>query len=446
VVRRYHGCRLNTVSYCNRSEAREHVLRFCFVSSFYPPYSFGGDAIYVRNLAEALVRRGHEVDVIHCLDSYRLLAPRQPDEQLSTSRDITLHSLQSRLGYLSPLMAQQTGTSWPKTTPILRILLSKKFDVIHYHNISLLGPEVLRLEPDYHDFIKLYTMHEHWLVCPMHVLWKNNERPCDAPACFRCTLKFRRPPQWWRYTPLLERCLASVDTLISPSTFAQRIHEERGFNLPISRLPNFAPEAAEFSQRDATPHPRPYFLYVGRLEKIKGIETLFPAFDRWRHIDLLIAGDGTYGVELRRRAEHMTNVLFLGALPQAKLGTLYRHAIALLVPSLGYEVCPLVILEAYQRRAPVIARAIGGVRDIVDESRGGLLFEDLEGMLFVMERLMKNPVLRRHLGDHAYRAFRQKWSEEAHLDSYFGLLAETSVRKLGTMPWKVPYRSCLNFP
>ena len=49
-------------------------LRFCFLSSFYPPYSFGGDAVYLQRLVEALARRGHEIDVIHCVESYRILA------------------------------------------------------------------------------------------------------------------------------------------------------------------------------------------------------------------------------------------------------------------------------------------------------------------------------------------------------------------------------------
>ena len=145
-------------------------LRFCFLTIFYPPYSFGGDAIFISRLTNALARRGHEVDVIHCVDSYKVLAKSEPKESFVNHPNVTVHSLRSRLGFLSPLVAQQTGWTWPKTDAILEVFYSKKFDVIHYHNISLLGPKVLQLEPDYHDFIKLYTTHEHWLVCPMHVL------------------------------------------------------------------------------------------------------------------------------------------------------------------------------------------------------------------------------------------------------------------------------------
>ena len=60
-----------------RCSGMARPLRFCFLSIFYPPYSFGGDAIFVSRLANALAHRGHEVDVIHCVDSYKMLAPKR---------------------------------------------------------------------------------------------------------------------------------------------------------------------------------------------------------------------------------------------------------------------------------------------------------------------------------------------------------------------------------
>jgi len=47
-------------------------MRFCMVTTYYPPYHFGGDAIYVRALSRALVSLGHQVEVMHCVDAYRL--------------------------------------------------------------------------------------------------------------------------------------------------------------------------------------------------------------------------------------------------------------------------------------------------------------------------------------------------------------------------------------
>jgi glycosyltransferase involved in cell wall biosynthesis len=421
-------------------------LRFCHLSIFYPPYGFGGDAMYLYRLANALARRGHEVDVIHCADSYHALRSEKPAQQFPNHPNVTVHTLKSRWRLLSPLLSQQTGGTWLKTNPIREVLMSKKFDVIHYHNISLFGPRVLRLEPDYREFVKVYTTHEHWLVCPMHVLWKNNQRLCEKPDCFRCTLKFRRPPQWWRYTRLLDNCLASVDEFLSPSRFTRWMHEERGFARPIEHLPYFVPPAdAEASLAEPQPRPRPFFLFVGRLEKIKGLQTLFPVFRDYPHADLLVAGTGNYEAELRRQAAGLRNVVFLGSLQQKELEGLYRHAIAVLVPSLCYEVFGIILLEAFRQRTPAIVRALGGLEEVAEESQGGFAYRTQEELQAAMERLRTDPELRRAMGERGHEKYVECWSEEAHLGIYFRLLGQTAMRKFGCVPWGQTERPNLAF-
>src|SRR5579862_9326223 len=416
-------------------------LRFCHLSIFYPPHSFGGDAMYLYRLAQALAQRGHEVDVIHCLDSYRALEKQEPADDVSNHPNITVHRLKSRAGFLSPLIAQQTGQTWPKTTRILEVLLGKKFDVIHYHNISLFGPKVLELKPDYTDFIKLYTTHEHWLICPMHVLWKNNERLCEKPDCLRCTLAFRRPPQWWRFTGLLDRCAASVDAFLSPSEFTLRMHQERGFRHPMQRVPHFVPQRALApATAGPAPHPRPFFLFVGRLEKIKGLHTLIPLFRSYAHADLLVAGSGSEEAELRREAADCSNIVFLGALGQERLQELYRCAIAVLVPSVCYEVFGMVLLEAFMQRTPVIARALGGLEEVVNESQGGFVYRKDDELLAAMERLRTDPLVRREMGERGFRTCEARWSEDAHIETYFRVLSETARKKFGFVPWEADQR------
>ncbi len=412
-------------------------LRFCHISIFYPPYSFGGDAMYLYRLCNALGRRGHEVDVIHDVDSYHVLEKRTPTASFPNHPNIRVHSLRSGYGVLGPLIAQQTGSSWLRSKPIRDVLNSKRFDVIHFHNMSLFGPRALQLEPSYREYIKLYTTHEHWLVCPMHVLWKNNERVCDKPDCLRCTLKFRRPPQLWRYTSLLDRCAKSVDMFISPSKFTARMHQERGFKREIVDVPYFVPAAEQNTPiAPESPHERPYFLFVGRLEKIKGVQNLLPIFREYRHADLLIAGTGTWEAELRRQAEGMNNVIFLGLLPQDRLRALYRHAIALLVPSICYEVFGIICLEAFMQRTPVIVTDLGGLQEVITESGGGFSYRTPAEMLDAMERLRTDPMLRRELGEKGYRKYVERWSEDAHIALYFQVLEQTARRKLGYVPWQ----------
>jgi glycosyltransferase involved in cell wall biosynthesis len=412
-------------------------LKFCHISTFYPPFSFGGDAIFLRRLANALAQRGHEVDVIHCADSFHALHPEAPTKEFPNDPRVTVHALRSRWGLLSPLIAQQTGQTWPKTQEIRKLLMSKNFDVIHYHNISLLGPAVLRLEPDYRGALKVYTMHEHWLVCPMHILWKNNDRLCEKPQCFSCTLKFRRPPQWWRYTKLLNNCANSVDMFFSPSRFTRDMHHERGFVRQIEHLPHFVPSSDDSPHDfDLPPHSRPYFLFVGRLEKIKGLQTVIPLFRDYRHADLLVAGTGEFEAELRRQADAFGNVVFLGSRQQRELRRYYRHAIAVVVPSLCYEVFGNIIVEAYRERTPVIVHGLGGLRELVEESQGGFAYRTSEELLDAIERLRTDHGLRCTMGEHGYRTYLERWSEDVHLDAYLQLLARAADRKFGCVPWE----------
>jgi glycosyltransferase involved in cell wall biosynthesis len=403
--------------------------------------------MYLYRLLNALARRGHEVDIIHDVDAYHVLEPKEPKQQFPNHTNITVHALRSGKGMLSPLLTQQTGGAWFKKRRIQEVMLGKKFDVIHYHNTSLLGPKALEIAPDYPDFIKLYTTHEHWLVCPMHVLWKNNERVCDKPECFSCTLAHRRPPQWWRYTNLLKRCAKSVDAFISPSRFTRRMHHERGFRREIEHVPYFVPlaELANSGPAAAT-HPRPYFLFVGRLEKIKGVQNLFPVFKSYPHADLLIAGTGNYEAELREMARGMNNVHFLGAQAQERLRSLYRHAIALLVPSICYEVFGIIILEAYMQKTPVIAHDLGGLKEVVEESNGGFAYRTTEEMVAAMERLRTDSALRAEMGERGYRKYMERWTEEAHLEMYFDVLNQTAQKKFGKIPWGETGRTTLRYP
>jgi glycosyltransferase involved in cell wall biosynthesis len=186
---------------------------------------------------------------------------------------------------------------------------------------------------------------------------------------------------------------------------------------------------------------RPYFLFVGRLEKIKGVETLLPTFDRYPQADLLIAGTGTMENELRTQARNMNNVRFLGLLPSEQLQGLYRHALAVLLPSAGYEVFPLVALEAFQHRTPVIAHSLGGLTEVLEQSNAGFLYHHAAELLSALDRMQSDPGLRREMGDRGYRAYQEKWTETVHLDSYFQILEETAVRKFGAVPWEPAARA-----
>ena len=150
---------------------------------------------------------------------------------------------------------------------------------IHFHNVSLVGgPGVLA----YGDGIKLYTTHEHWLVCPMHTLWRLDRETCERPTCLRCTLAYRRPPQLWRYGSLLERSAREVDLFLSPEPVHDRDASAARLRpadaAPAVLHPGSTPRRRLPLRRGTTAAGRPYFLVVARLEKLKGVQTLIELF------------------------------------------------------------------------------------------------------------------------------------------------------------------------
>ncbi len=407
----------------------DRPLRFCMITTFYPPYNFGGDGIFVHQLSNELAQRGHQVEVIHCIDAYRLLTREEPAGTYDDHAKVTVHGLQSPFGFLSPLATQQTGFPFFKATRI-RQILAKGFDVIHYHNISLVGgPKIL----EYGQGIKLYTMHEYWLICPTHVLFRFNRAPCVQPYCFACQLTDKRPPQWWRYSGLLKAAVKHVDAFLSPSRFSQDLHRQRGFDARVAHLPSFMPSTqaappTSAPAMDGTTR-EPYFLFVGRMEKVKGLQTLIPVFARYGKARLLIAGTGSYESRLRELAQGSPNIHFLGYQSGEQLQTLYRKAVAVIVPSLCFEVFPLVILEAFSEGTPVIARNLGGMPEVISASGGGCAYDTEEELVAAIERLLANPSARRELGQQGYQASQQHWTVEAHLARYFALISEIATAR-----------------
>lgn len=419
------------------------------VTTYYPPYHFGGDATYARSLARALVRRGHEVEVIHCVDAYALKVGYRdtkatvPVAQVPEDNKIVVHRLASKAGLLSPLVTQQTGHPGLKY-PQLQALLKRDFDVIHFHNISLIGgPAVLRMGQ---APVKLYTLHEYWLLCATHVFWKNNRRPCDSRDCIRCSIKSGIPPQWWRYTNLRHECTKHVDALLAPSEYAANRHRMAGFTAPIRVLPLFSTlhpgpptrktaisnslaanaqtvdsqtaKSQTAKSQTAKSKGRAHFLFAGRVTAAKGIESLLSTFAKLPQYDLDVAGDGALLPELSAAYADCPNIRFLGNIPQPQLVPLYQNTAALIFPSLMMETFGLTTVEAFACGTPVIARDAGGNRELIEKTQAGLIYQSETELRQALQLVANNPHRRRRLGELAYKGYRTHYTEAVHLNRY----------------------------
>jgi glycosyltransferase involved in cell wall biosynthesis len=419
-------------------------MKIHMITTFFGEHSFGGDAAYVERLGEALCRRGHEVHVTYCVDAFEAVRGDHPLRTYSEPPELHVHRLKSRFGILSPLATQATGRPWLKTRALREALDDSETDVFHFHNVSLVGgPGVLSLGAN-RRAVRIMTAHEHWLICPMHLLWKYDSHACEAPNCVSCCLKGRRPPQVWRATRAIKRGLSQLDALVFPSRHALEEHRRRGISecVRLVHLPYFLPDGWSGGIEN-TPRERwhrPYLAAAGRLVKMKGFQRLIPMMRYLPEVDLRIAGTGPYAPTLRAMADGLPNVRFEGLLGGRALARLFRSARAVVVPSLFPETFGYVVLEAFAMGTPVVVHEGGGALiETGARSGGGLGYRSDVELLTALRRVVHDQELRNELASRGYAMRTGEWSETAHIDRYFELIAEARAGR-GGMPFTGPHR------
>ncbi|MEM7555691.1 MAG: glycosyltransferase [Cyanobacteria bacterium P01_A01_bin.84] len=148
------------------------------------------------------------------------------------------------------------------------------------------------------------------------------------------------------------------------------------------------------------PDPKPgtgkggYALFVGRLSREKGLDTLISA---WKHLQtnvpLKIIGEGPLADNLAEEVKNMPHVEHLGRKPMSEVYNLMGEAMFLIFPSNWYETFGRVAVEAFAKGTPVIASNIGAIAELVDHNRTGLKFTpgDSTDLASKVEWFLANP-------------------------------------------------------
>jgi glycosyltransferase involved in cell wall biosynthesis len=147
-------------------------------------------------------------------------------------------------------------------------------------------------------------------------------------------------------------------------------------------------------------------LYAGRLSEEKGVLELVAAAG---DLNLVVAGDGP----LRRRVPQAR-----GFLPNDELQHLYARAAVVACPS-RREGFGVACLEAMAHGRPVVASAVGGLKDLVVDGETGLLVppRDPQALRAALERLLADRDLRRRLGAAGRERARERFSWDAVTDA-----------------------------
>jgi len=371
--------------------------------------------MHVRYLAKELVKRRHEVHILHSLDAYRIRRKRSRDR--SQLDGVHIHAVQTYFN-LSSYAAYVLGNSSSVIKKFGRLVEEIKPDVVHHHNISLLGYGILR---KWGDYLNLYTSHDYWLICQQNNLLKNGSEICERRSCFLCALRCGRPPQFWRHRKEFKEAVRDIDILITPSNYTKN-SISRDLDLRTATIPNFVPEPADNGESSGFSN---FFLYAGVLEKHKGVLNLINIYKEISgKVDakLVIAGDGVLKHEIEefvKRSELEGKVILLGWVNRDSLCRLLRDATALIVPSICPENCPLTALEALSVGTPVITSSIGGLTEIIERIDEGLLYESQDELKCVLMNFNR----KRYASPRAIKDIYQKYySPTAYLEKYLQLV------------------------
>ena len=163
----------------------------------------------------------------------------------------------------------------------------------------------------------------------------------------------------------------------------------------INIIPNIAPSALN----DSSANTGDRVSFVGRISPEKGITDFLAAAARLPNIPFSVAGDHSHMTELVEKSP--SNVRWMGFLKNDDLNKFYYQSRLLVFPGKCFEGFPNVITHAMAFGKPVIASCLGGVPEIVEHQKTGLLFKpgDVSELTAAIQRLYTDPILYNHLGE-----------------------------------------------
>jgi len=175
-----------------------------------------------------------------------------------------------------------------------------------------------------------------------------------------------------------------------------------------------------------------YALFVGRLEHVKGVESLLSAWERLGHrIPLKITGIGPMEPKVQSCAETNPGIEYLGQCANAEVLELLRNAAFAIVPSVWYEGFSRVIVEAYSVGTPVVASDLGSMAEVVDDARNGLLFKpgDADDLTSKVGWLVDHPEELHKMREQAHLTYQTKYSSQENFDQLMEIY-ETAITRV----------------
>jgi D-inositol-3-phosphate glycosyltransferase len=372
--------------------------------------------VYVRELGRALAARGVGVDIFTRRQTREVadVVEYAPGARV-VHLDAGPHRHVDKYDVLDYLSEFACGVQrW-------RALTGASYDLIHSH-YWLSGRLAL-----------LFA--EHWgvpMVSMFHTLARLKNRVAESAAEREQEVRFE----------IERRTMAGSDRVIAATDIDRtQIVRHYGQPAPISVIPGGV-DLDQFHPRPrlearaalSLPPDQKVMLFVGRIQRLKGLEILLRAFAQLSDLDarvVIVGGQPSTTHETREitRLEHLAQrigigqrVDFGGAVSHERLPLYYAAADVTVMPS-SYESFGLVAVESLACGTPVVATRVGGLVSIVRDGETGLLVPWRDPALFAerLRALLTDAVLQARLGAAARNSvLRYGWARiaDAHLALY----------------------------
>lgn len=308
---------------------------------------------------------------------------------------------------------------------VKRLIRDEHIDIVHVHNtLTLISPSVYYAARAMNVPL-VQTVHNFRLICPGATFYRDGHICEDCVTkglgcavkhrCYRgsmlqtlaCVISTKIHRLTGIYSKINYICLTEFnkEKLLQLNSEGKRqiINPTKVFIKP-----NFTFDISS----ESIGEEGEYYLFIGRVEKIKGLDILLEAFSGLPNEKLVIAGTGSMIEEYRKFATN--NVKFTGLLNRDKLIQNLLKAKAVIVPSQWYETFGMIIIEAYAAHKPVIVGNIGNIALLVDEAKTGIHF-DYDSVKSLQNAIYKfGKMDLREMETNAYRKYKMEFTDETN--------------------------------
>ena len=285
-------------------------------------------------------------------------------------------------------LAVKTVWNHARYKELRKIFIKKRPNVVHVHNtLPLISPAIYYAAKASKTPICL-TLHNYRLLCP-NALFFRNDVVCEDcmsrfiawPGVRHSCYRGSRPATMVVFlVNFLHRIVGTwkhiVDAYIALSEFSKQKFIKAGF--PKNKIvvkPNFVVSGSYVYDTELA-KKRDGALFVGRLSREKGVETLLKAYKIvGKSMSLKIVGDGPLAPVVQKTVSDKYGISWLGQRPIQEVYELMAKAEILIFPSEWYEGMPRTIIEAFAHGTPVISSELGAMAEMIDHGRNGLHFK-----------------------------------------------------------------------